>query len=209
MASQHAETQLETIAKSIQASEHISYSQAYAHALEQNPHLYSEEVADSQARILAESQAQPPRQFDEPYSPGRGFERAAEDRLDKAAQSIQASENLGYHAAYAKALERDPSLYETHAQGAVVRQLSELGVTAPEPEPKQFANSDMWGSSTPAGVARSKAETELLAAIETALGPYRKIYPRAPERCLLAVLFDNSPSLRRRAIAACRASGTY
>lgn len=206
-----AESTLETIARSIQASEHVSYAQAYAQALEQNPHLYAEMEADPTGRYQALHQGQQDqaRQFDEAYSPGRGFERQAEDRIDKEARRIQASEGLDYHTAYAKALQKNPELYEAHSRGSVVRQLSELGVTAPENEPRQFgSNADMWGSTTPSGVARSKAETDLLNDLNTALRPLQARYPRAPRDFILSVLFATNKTLQRRCEAACHMSGS-
>lgn len=209
-----AERELDSLAKSIQARTHTSYEKAFTEAMEQRPDLYAAYEGDPTARYQAAQQRQQEhereaRQASENYAPGRGLELAADDRLAKEARSIRASEPaMSYEQAYTKALERNPSLYDSYTQGAVARELAASGVRVSEQalEPRQFGSNDaMWSPvSTPAGQLRIKAGTALEGEIDAALRPLLNQYPRVPRDFLLAELFAANKALRKRAQAACR-----
>lgn len=199
---------LEALARSIQASENITYAQAYSRVLSENPHLYAEAVTDAQAQAqaVAESEAPPARQFTESSYASAAEEYALRPVEADAKRFREQDPRLTEAQAFAKALAQNPDAYDQVDRLHLARTLRAEGMAAPQAqaaEPRQFS-SDMWGSSTPAGVARQERASAVLQDINKALEPLQRRYLAAPRDVLLAMLFDGNPGLRQRCISLAR-----
>lgn len=199
----HTESKIEALAKQRQATTGAGYAQAYAEVLQENPSLYDSYDADAAGRVQAlQRDQQDSRHATETaaYTPGVATQRSAEAQIEAAATRVQAAEpHLSYAAAYAKALEQNPRLYdEAHVAGQRLQAFAEAhpGLQVPEPalQPRQFAagrNDAMWKPvSTPAGQAAGRRGQALEGRVDKLVTSILNANPGLPYVCAVARAFD-------------------
>jgi hypothetical protein len=189
---------LDDIARSIQASEGITYEQAFSRAVAEHPSYYQQYSETFREENLGRAeQAQQPRQQAELDGPGRATER---HMLDQAEAIVQAK--------MARGANRYEALTQAYAENPELSALYDSVQSI-----KAFAESDIheWGGSpgpgnSAASLAYQTGNTSLQSELSNALLPLQKQYPGVPRDFLLAKLYDGDKGLRKRAIARCHGS---